>query len=98
VIELPITAKIVPLILAGYFMAISPLSGWRHGEVDGYQWEGKVYDEPSQYGIDNGRISKLSIKKDGKVVVHYNRGWDLPPGSEEDANVVNEIVKEYKQK
>ena len=39
----------------------------------------KVYDEPSEYGIDNGRISKLMIKVDGKTTLAYDRGWDLEP-------------------
>ena len=39
----------------------------------------KVYDEPSEYGINEGRISKLQIKIDGVTVAEYDRGWDLEP-------------------
>jgi hypothetical protein len=39
----------------------------------------KVYEEGSQFGIDGGRISKLILKRDGKVVCNYDRGWDLEP-------------------
>lgn len=39
----------------------------------------KVYDEPSVYGINEGRISKLQIKIDGVEVAAYDRGWDLEP-------------------
>ena len=39
----------------------------------------KVYEEPSEFGIDNGRISKLTIKIGGKVVCNYDRGWDIKP-------------------
>ena len=39
----------------------------------------KVYDEPSEYGINEGRISKLQIKIDGVAVAEYDRGWDLEP-------------------
>lgn len=51
-------------------------NNWLEGKLDGYTVYAKVYSEPSQYGIDNGRISKLHItNKDGKEVVSYDRGW-----------------------
>jgi hypothetical protein len=43
----------------------------------------KVYDEPSQFGIDNGRISKLMLKRKGEVVCNYDRGWDIHPVDED---------------
>ena len=39
----------------------------------------KVYDEPSEYGINEGRISKLTIKIDGQTTLCYDRGWDIEP-------------------
>ncbi len=39
----------------------------------------KVYDEPSEYGIDGGRVSKLEIKIEGNTVVSYDRGWEMKP-------------------
>ena len=42
------------------------------------------YDEPSEtYGINGGRISKLMIKIDGKIVCNYDRGWDIHPTCKE---------------
>lgn len=53
---------------------------WLEGKLDGYTVLAKVFSEASQYGIDNGRISKLHIAdKDGKEVVSYDRGWDIKP-------------------
>ena len=43
----------------------------------------KVYEEGSQFGIDGGRISKLMLKRDGKVVCNYDRGWDIEPTCKE---------------
>ena len=43
----------------------------------------KVYEEGSQFGIDGGRISKLMLKRDGKVVCNYDRGWDVEPATKE---------------
>ena len=45
----------------------------------------KVYDEPSMYGINEGRISKLQIKIDGVAVVEYERGWVLEPEESDQA-------------
>ncbi|MDY4578722.1 MAG: hypothetical protein SO471_12390 [Anaerobutyricum hallii] len=45
----------------------------------------KAYDEGSDYGINGGRISKLSIKIDGEWVVNYDRGWDIEPDENDEA-------------
>ena len=45
----------------------------------------KDYDEGSDYGINGGRISKLSIKIDGEWVVNYDRGWDIEPDENDEA-------------
>ena len=39
----------------------------------------KVYDENSQYGNDGGKVSKLMLKRNGKIVANYDRGWDIKP-------------------
>lgn len=57
---------------------------WEKGEVDGYKYWAKVYEEGSIYGIDEGRISKLEVRKDGKTVTNYDRGWDILPFEDED--------------
>lgn len=54
---------------------------WSHDfmEFDGVRCEYwvKHFDDPSQFGIDEGRISKLAIAVDGKLVLNYDRGWDI---------------------
>lgn len=45
----------------------------------------KTYDEGSDYGINGGRISKLSIKINGEWVVNYDRGWDIEPDENDEA-------------
>ena len=42
-------------------------------------FQAKVYDEPSSYGICDGRISKLQLKIYGEVVCNYDRIWDIRP-------------------
>lgn len=64
---------------------------WREGSIGIPNKEGgntichwwiKAYDEPSRWGINGGRISKLTIKIDGKVTCNYDRGWDVEPQDE----------------
>lgn len=43
----------------------------------------KVYDEPSEFGINHGKISKLQLKQNGKIVANYDRGWDICPTTKE---------------
>ena len=56
---------------------------WSKGkiEIDGkeVQYWVKHYEEGSEFGIDGGRISKLECRADGKMLLHYERGWDKKP-------------------
>ena len=55
-----------------------------------YSYEALVFDEDSRFGINNGRISKLTIWKGGlfdfaninEAVANYDRGWDICPRNE----------------
>ena len=42
----------------------------------------KHYKEGSEFGIDGGKISKLECRADGKMLLHYERGWDMEPETE----------------
>lgn len=63
---------------------------WTFGTVrraDGgetYVFQAKHYDDPSRFGIDGGRVSKLCIRRDGvaKDVIAYERGWLVEPRTE----------------
>ena len=43
----------------------------------------KVYDEPSKFGINNGKISKLQLTQNGEIIANYDRGWDIHPTTKE---------------
>ena len=43
----------------------------------------KVYETGSRFGINEGRISKLMLKRNGEIVVNYDRGWDIEPVDED---------------
>lgn len=54
----------------------------------------KCFDKPSEFGIGEGRISKLEIRNDGHVVCGYDRGWyDVPASSTAKAALQNLIKK-----
>lgn len=48
-----------------------------NGEIFHY-WM-KQYEEGSEFGINGGRISKLTIKRSGREVYNYDRGEDIEP-------------------
>ena len=53
------------------------------GKTDIAHYWAKVYDEPSEYGINEGRISKLTVSINGVNVICYDRGWDLEPAEDD---------------
>lgn len=67
-------------------------SNWVSGKVGGYVFEAKLFDDSSTFGINNGRVSKLSIYDDStrlskgffaSCIVNYDRGWDIRPTKEQ---------------
>ena len=72
---------------------------WNEGilQVDGKQvyFQAKVYDEGSQFGINNGRISKLYASVNGKVLFTYDRGWDVKPKDAFSQDALNELLAKF---
>lgn len=68
---------------------------WKEGSVrvNGciFHYWIKQWDVGSEFGIEGGRISKLTIKRNGVAVVNYDRGWDIKP-SDPDAQLAMEII------
>lgn len=53
------------------------------------------FHEPSKYGINGGRISKLCItNKKGDWLANYDRGWDVEP-TEEIKEFYHEILEQF---
>ncbi len=79
---------------------------WVNGLVGkNYEFEAKLFDTGSMFGINNGRVSKLSIRElcrsnttnswfDG-VIVNYDRGWDIEPneGIMDEYNAVMKLLE-----
>ena len=68
---------------------------WLEGAVNrypGYTFRAKVYDAGSEFGIEQGRVSKLQVRRGDRVVMNYERGWDQEPASRRDRKVLREIL------
>jgi hypothetical protein len=79
-------------------------TGWIHGIIFNRFFAAKVYDEPSTYGINDGRVSKLAVGKTAirdrnkayfdQIDYNYDRGLDfdnLPAG------MLDQIVTELEK-
>ena len=84
-----------------FFTKISKETSWVMGEHEGgYSFEALLFDLGSEYGINEGRVSKLMIKKTDTegwsprtAVVNYERGrWDVRPKNPEIRKVYKEIL------
>jgi len=73
---------------------IETLSGAGHYETYIYEFEAKVYDLPSKYGINEGRISKLSVKdmRTDAEIVGYDREWYLEPKRSQEYAIVKALL------
>ena len=55
----------------------------------------KHFEEESRFGIDEGKISKLMLKQNGKVVYNYDRGEDIEPLTHEAEKALAILIHEY---
>lgn len=65
------------------------------GEFTSVRYCAKVYDEPSNFGINEGRISKLELRQNGKIVYNYDRGLDIDYQTKEAELALAILLKEY---
>ena len=69
---------------------------WRNGKisVNGqvYEYWMKVFEGGSVFGINEGPVSKLQVRREDMLVANYDRGWDLEPVDPGTALVVELLV------
>ncbi|MFR4774148.1 MAG: hypothetical protein ACLUAB_10770 [Ruminococcus sp.] len=53
----------------------------------------KHYEEPSTFGYEEGRASKISLRRNGKTVFNFDRGMDIPPEDEETETALAILLK-----
>lgn len=68
---------------------------WKSGEINGYEFCIKYFELGSEYGINQGRISKLSISKHGKTYANYDRGWDVRPEDKDVLTVYEQLIESF---
>lgn len=80
-----------------YIKQIEKGQNWVEGVFDGYRFQAKLFVYPSDYGINNGRVSKLSIQNiDTKeTVINYDRGWDIGKGKKKLLKVLLPALDAY---
>ena len=68
--------------------------GWIDGTIDCFRFQAKVYDVGSKFGINNGRVSKLSVWEPATSVdiFNYDRGWDKKPANDEQETLLQELL------
>ena len=69
---------------------------WIQGTVNGYEYDLKRYPVGSEYGIGgSGRISKMSIFKDGKEMYSYDRLLDYDRLDASGRVAYEDLIKRY---
>ena len=68
---------------------------WTIGHIGDYRFEIKLASGPSAFGINEGRIIKLWIGRDGSGIAHYERGWDTLPRTQEEADLAQALISAF---
>lgn len=77
---------------------------WESGKIiadaEVFEYHIKYYDEPSKFGIDKGRVSKLElslIDNAGSkfIVALYDRKWIFKPKLEIAKKIVHQLIERY---
>ena len=87
-----------------HFITAKALNGgWIDGNIDSFRFQAKVYAEGSDFGIKDGRVSKLAIWDEAKKqacgniftasILNYDRGWDIKPATAADKEVLRAMLE-----
>lgn len=72
---------------------------WETGvlKIDGirFSYDVKYFDEPSKFGINGGRISKLCIKCGDDIEAMYDREWVTFPKDDVVMNIFLNLIKQF---
>ena len=61
-----------------------------------YRVQVKWFDEPSRFGIRNGRVSKLFVAGAGEgTLLNYDRGWDVRPRNAAARAILKAVLAEF---
>ena len=75
---------------------------WLRGTINGYEFFALVFQKGSKYGINEGRISKLAVRRKlesltdvSRYIINYDRGWDIEPETEEHKLILDTLVEYF---
>ena len=72
---------------------------WTHGITNyngkAYRYSVKHYEEPSCFGYDEGRASKIWIQRDGIEVFNYDRGRDRDAADKDTEAVLQMLLDKF---
>ena len=73
---------------------------WYEGYVDGYFVYARVFQDPSKFGINDGRISALIIAPHQgsgvrDALVNYDRGWDRGLPAAKYRPIVEQVFEDF---
>lgn len=71
---------------------------WERGKLTRmpeYSFSAKVFAHGSEFGLKNGRVSKLWLSRDGKPAASYDREWDHRPATFRDRRAVQEVLRGF---
>lgn len=57
----------------------------------------KAYEESNIYGIEEGRITTLTIRIKGEITCHYDGGWEVEIDKDDEPTFIaySILLKEY---
>lgn len=59
------------------------------------EYEVEHYEEPSEFGFNHGKVSKLTIKINDEIVACYDRGWVVWPDTELGLEAFMTVLRMY---
>ena len=72
---------------------------WTQGIINhngkAYRYSVKHYDEPSRFGYNEGRASKIWIQRDGETVFNFDRGDDVTCADKDTEVVLRMLLDKY---
>ena len=66
--------------------------GWLEGNIGRFSFQAKVFDRGSRFGINQGRVSKLSVWDGNCEIIGYDRGWGIEPACDEYQKILWDLL------
>jgi len=72
---------------------------WTQGTINyngrAYRYSVKHFEEPSEFGYNEGRASKIWIERNGETVFNYDRGMDIKAADKDTKAVLQMLLDKF---